>query len=264
MKSWEVISDGSTPKFMRRRALAISVTSAFLCASAGAYAANERVLTFTLEGDLLDAAEVVLSDKGMKITSRLGSMFWFADKPKECFLANPENQTYFKQTTEEYVKDLREDYRPLKYDRLERKPKTLADGTKAEMVTAFLTIEKGKDVKVAEVTCLKNSGATPAVNQMWCTIMGLPQKDFSLPIGSFQNARKVWRLNEAFRGGKDRWLNVALVKKVAKKSVEDRVLKIPTNYKQAKDMASLYLSADGSLKENDLADFFISTPKKKK
>lgn len=242
-------------------AMTIAATAILTCIRADA--ASERVLTFTIDGDLLDAAEVVLSNKGIKITNRLGNMFWFANKPAECFLANPENQTYFKQTTEEYVKDLREDYRPLKYDRLERKPKTLSDGTKAEMVTAYLTIEKGKEVKVAEVTCLKNSGVAPAVNQMWCTIMGLPQKDFSLPIGCFQNARKVWRMKEAFQGGKDRWLNVALPKKVAKKPVEERILKIPTNYKQAKDMASLYLSADGSLKENDLADFFISTPKKK-
>jgi hypothetical protein len=93
--------------------------------------------------------------------------------------------------------------------------------------------------------------------------MGLPQKDFALPVGSFQNARKVWQLNEAFRGGKDRWINVVLVKKVTRKSVEERVLKVPTNYRAAKDMASLYLSSDGTLKENDLADFFISTPKKR-
>lgn len=248
---------------MKRLAIAISTSAALLFFSASAHAASEKVLSFTIDGDLLDSAEVVLSSKGLKITNRLGNVFWYAQKPAECFLANPENQTYFRKNAAEYVQDLREDYRPLKYDRLARKPKTLADGTKAEMVTAFLTIEKGKEVKVAEVTCLKNSGVTPAVNQMWCTIMGLPQKDFALPVGSFQNARKVWQLNEAFRGGKDRWINVVLVKKVTRKSVEERVLKVPTNYRAAKDMASLYLSSDGTLKENDLADFFISTPKKR-
>jgi len=249
--------------FMKQMMIAIAVSGAFICSPISARAAVEKVLTFTIDGDLLDTAEVILSSKSVKITNRLGNMYWFADKPGVSYLANPENQTYFQQTAAQYVEDLREDYRPLKYDRLERKPKTLPDGTKVEMVTAFFKPGKGPEVKVAEVTCLKNAGVSPAVNRMWCSIMGLPEKDFSLPIGAFQNARKVWRINEAFRGGRDRWINVALVKKVSRKAVEERLLKIPTNYKAAKDKASLYLSADGNLNENDLADFFISTPKKK-
>jgi hypothetical protein len=89
----------------------------------------------------------------------------------------------------------------------------------------------------------------------------LPEKDFSLPIGSFQNASKVWRPEEAMSGGRKRWIIVALPKRVIKKTVDEKLLKLPSNYKEAKDKASLYLSSDGSLTEKDLEDFFIS-PKK--
>lgn len=113
-------------------------------------------------------------------------------------------------------------------------------------------------MKVAEVTCLKNTGLPPAVNRMWCTILGLPEKDFSLPIGSFQNASKVWRPEEALNGGRKGWIVVALPKRVARKTMDERLLELPSNYRKAKDKASLYLSSDGNLSEKDLEDFFIS------
>ncbi len=225
------------------------------------WAATEKVLCLTVDGDLLDTAEVFLSNKGLKIRNRLGMVFWFPEKPSTIYLANSENHTYFAQPAKDYLKDLREDYPPLRYSRLERKPNLLHDGTKAEMVTAFLSGPKGQEMKVAEVTCLKNTGVPPTVNRMWCSFFGVTEKDFSTPIGAFQNASKIWRPEEALNGGRRRWLNVALPKRVMKKNVEERMLKLPSNYKEAKDKASLYLSSDGSLNEKDLEDFFIS-PKK--
>ena len=75
--------------------------------------------------------------------------------------------------------------------------KVLPDGTHAEIVTAFLSGPKEQEMKVAEVTCLKNTERPPAVNRMWCIFLGLPEKDFSIPIGSFQNASKIRRPEEA-------------------------------------------------------------------
>lgn len=246
---------------MKQVLLALATTAALLFSHHAADAASQKVLCLTIDGDLLDAAEVLLANNGLKIRNRLGTVYWFSEKGSVVYLANPENKTYLAQPAAEYLKDLREDYRPLKYTRLERKPKTLPDGTKAEKVTAFLKGPAGKEMIVAEVTCLKNSGLTPAVNRMWCTFMGLPEKDFSLPIGAFQNASKVWQPHEAFTGGRKRWLVVALPRKVEKKIVDEKLLNLPLNYKAAKDKASLYLSSDGNLSERDLEDFFISPRK---
>lgn len=241
--------------------ITLGVIAALALSSNAAIASSEKVLCLTIDGDLLDTAEILLSNKGLKIRNRLGIVCWFPEKPSIIYMANPENQTYFVLPAKDYLKDLREDYRELKYTRLERKAKVLPDGTKTEMVTAFLSGPKGQEMKVAEVTCLKNTGLPPAVNRMWCTFLGLPEKDFSLPIGSFQNASKVWRPEEAFSGGRKRWIVVALPKRVTKKTMDEKLLKLPSNYKEAKDKASLYLSSDGSLNEKDLEDFFIS-PKK--
>lgn len=228
-------------------------------------AASEKVLSLTIEGDLLDSAEVLLSRRGLRIRNHLGMSCWFPEKPSIVYLLNPENQTYFAQPASEYIDDLREDYRPLKYTRLSRRPKTLPDGTKAEMVTAFNIGPDKKEVIVAEVTCLKNTNLPPAVHHMWCAYMGLPEKDFALPVGAFQNVVKIRHVREAFNGGgKKRWRCVALPRKVTTKTMDDKLLKLPTNYKEAKDKASLYLSTDGNLQEKDLEDFFISTPRKKK
>jgi hypothetical protein len=46
--------------------------------------------------------------------------------------------------------------------------------------------------------------------------------------------------------------------------VDDKLLRLPSNYRQARDKASLYLSTDGNLQEKDLEDFFISSPLKKR
>jgi len=233
--------------------------------SAAAHAATEKVLSLTLEGDLLDAAEVLLSKKGLRVRSRIGMSYWFPEKPSVVYLLNPENQTYFAQPVSEYIEDLREDYRPLKYTRLSRRPKSLPDGTKTEIVTAFNTGEDKKEVIVAEITCLKNTNLPPAVHRMWCAYMGLPEKDFALPIGAFQNVRRIRHVREAFNGGGKRsWLCLALPKKVTTKMVDDKLLKLPSNYRQARDKASLYLSTDGNLQEKDLEDFFISSPQKKR
>lgn len=257
---------------MKQLVSAFTIAAAFVCpilsgntghSGGAADAASEKVLSLTLEGDLLDASEVLLSKKGLRVRNRIGMSFWFPEKPSLVYLLNPENQTYFAQPASEYIEDLREDYRPLKYTRLSRRPKTLADGTKAEMVTAYFTGDDKKEVIVAEVTCLKNTNLPPAVHQMWCTYMGLPAKDFNLPIGAFQNVRRIRHVREAFNGsGRKSWRCLALPKAVATKTMDDKLLKLPSNYRQAKDKASLYLSTDGNLQEKDLEDFFISTPKK--
>lgn len=246
---------------MKHLFTALVAIAALWLSQTAAVAASEKVLCLTVDGDLLDAAEVLLGKKGLRIRNRLGAVYWFSEKVSTVYLANPENKTYLAQSAADYVKDLREDYRPLKYTRLDRKPKTLPDGTKAEMVTAFLKGPDGKEMIVAEVTCLKNTGVPPAVNRMWCTVLGLPEKDFSTPIGAFQNASKVWHPSEAFTGGRKRWLVVALPKKVEKRTVDEKLLGLPQNYRAAKDKASLYLSTDGSLQQKDLEDFFMS-PKK--
>lgn len=230
-----------------------------------ATAASEKVLSLTLDGDLLGASEVLLGSKGMKIRNHLGMAFWFPDKPSSIFLLNPENQTYFAQPASEYVDDLRKDFSPLKYTRLKRQPKTLADGTKAEMVTVFNTGTDGKESIVAEITCLKNKSLPPGVHRIWCSIMGLPEEEFGLPIGAFQNVRRFRHAREAFNGGgRQRWKCAAIPKKVMTKTVDDKLLKLPSNYRQARDKASLFLSTDGNLQQKDLEDFFISTPRKKK
>lgn len=248
-------------KFMKHTiTMVISIATLALSCNA-TYAATEKVLCVTVDGDLLDTAEILLTNKGLRVRNRLGFVYWFTDKPTIIFTANSENHTYFAQPAADYLKDLREDYPPIKYTRLERKPKTLTDGTKAEMVTAFRSGPKGQEMKVAEVTCLKNAGVPPTVNRMWCSFLGLPEKDFSLPIGAFQNASKVWRPEEAFSGGRRRWIVVTLPKKVERKNMDEKLLKLPSNYKEAKDKASLYLSSDGNLNQKDLEDFFIS-PKK--
>lgn len=254
---------------MKHLAVALGTIACLVCPclfpNGAAQAATERVLSLTIDGDLLDAAEVLLSSKGMKIRNHLGMACWYANNPSTIYLLNPENQTYFAQPASEYVRDLRKDYRPLKYTRLKRHPKTLPDGTKAEMVTAFYTGPDGKETIIAEITCLKNTGLPPAVHRMWCSFMGVPEKDFALPIGAFQNVVRIRHMREAFNGGgRQRWLCVALPKKVTSKTVDENLLKLPSNYKQAKDKASLYLSTDGNLQEKDLEDFFISTPRSKK
>lgn len=248
-------------QFMKPTVTTLTVIATLALSSNGSYAASEKVLCLTIDGDLLDTAEILLCNKGLKVRNRLGLVCWSPEKPSIVYMANSENHTYFAQPAGDYLKDLREDYPPLKYTRLERKPKTLPDGTKAEMVTAFWSSPKGQEMKVAEITCLKNTGIPPAVNRMWCAFLGVPEKDFSLPIGAFQNASKVWRPEEAYRGGRKRWIVVALPKKVVRKTMDEKLLKLPSNYREAKDKASLYLSSDGNLNQKDLEDFFIS-PKK--
>lgn len=246
---------------MKHTLIALAVAGTLWLPRCAAGATSEKVLCLTLEGDLLDKAEVLLARTGFRIRNRLGTIYWFSEKGSVVYLANPENKTYFAQPAEEYLKELREDLHPMKYTRLDRKPKTFPDGTKAEIVTAFLKSPGGNEMIVAEITCLKNSGLSPAVNRMWCALMGLPEKDFSLPIGTFQNRSNDRRQREPFAGGKKRWKIVAWPRKVERKNVDEKLLKLPLNYKVAKDKASLYLSSDGNLSEKDLEDFFIS-PKK--
>lgn len=259
---------------MKRLVIALFTCASLLCpillsnsnlSTGAANATNEKVLALTIDGDLFDAAEVLLSSRGVRVRNHLGMSCWFPEKPSTIYLLNPENQTYFAQPASEYINELRREYRPLKYTRLSRKPKTLPDGTKAEMVTVFNSGPDKKEEIVAEVTCLRNTNLPPAVHRIWCAYMGLPEKDFALPIGSFQNVTKIRHMREAFSGGgRKRWLCVALPKRVTTKTMDDKLLKLPTNYKEAKDKASLYLSTDGNLQEKDLEDFFMSAPRKKK
>ena len=176
---------------MKLRTLAALISAVFFCpvapgmtelSSGAAQAASEKVLSLTLDGDLWGPAEVVLSKKGVRIRSRIGMSFWFPEKPAVVYLLNPENQTYYAQPTAEFLEDLREDYRPLKYTRLSRRANQLADGTKSEIITAYHSAPNKNEEIVAEITSLKNTELPPAVHRMWCTYMGVPEKGFGLPI----------------------------------------------------------------------------------
>lgn len=258
---------------MKQRVLAAIISTALFCpvapgmsdlSSGAAQAASEKILSLTLDGDLWGPAEVVLSKRGVRVRSRIGMSFWFPEKPAVVYLLNPENQTYYAQPTAEFLEDMHEDYRPLKYSRLSRRAKTLSDGTKSEIITAFYSAPNKKEEIVAEITSLKNTDLPPAVHRMWCTYLGVPEKGFGLPIGEFQSVRRIRHFREAVNGGgRQRWLCIALPKKVITKTMDEKLLKLPTNYRQAKDKASLYLSTDGNLQEKDLEDFFISTPSKR-
>lgn len=249
---------------MKHPLISLSFIMASIFFANAANAASEKVLCVNIDGDLFDNAEVLLSNKGIKVRNRLGISLWSVSKPDYIYMANPENKTVLKLSADEYIKDTREDYQKLEYTRLERKAKTLPGGMKGELVTAYLRVPSDKEeVKVAEITCLKNSGLPTAVNRMWCRYMGVPDRDFSLPVGAFQMVFRSRTTKEALSGGRKRWVVVALPKKIERKNLDEQLLQIPKDFKIARDKASLYLSSDGTLNEGDLADFFISTPKKK-
>ena len=247
---------------MKLLLITLGAIAALTCTVGNASAANKKVICLNLVGDLFDKAEVLLSDRGLKIKNRLGCIYWSQEKPDFFYLVNPENKTYYEESAKEYVHHLRQDSTALKYTRIERQPKALLEGMKADLVTAFLSNKKGQEVKVAEIKCLKNTGLPASVNHIWCTLIGLPEKDFSLPVDVFQSVRN-WNSQDAFKSGRQKWVQVLSVRNVGRKTVAETLLTVPANYKAAKDKASLYLSTDGDLKEKDLEDFFRSTPKKK-
>lgn len=202
-------------------------------------------------------------NNAIHIQSRMGGSIWKEQSPKSVVLYNNENKVFFVQPLEAYLVDLNQDFLPIPVDEWETPTATVFDGRPAKLYKGFAKLGKLGRQHVADVTCIDNTYLSPTAHQIWCRFLGLNRSDIGIPVSLMQKRAPVLSCDtKVIKLGPPRWCRALTTNKARDIPVDKSGFSMQTSWKQAKDKAGLLFSKDGSLRANEIDDFFRSDKSK--
>ncbi len=212
--------------------------------------ATEEPMAILLAGksDQYGAVQFKICNRAINIVDNLGMALWLPAQPNLSMTLNGENHTYLVNQLEDgrlgEMEGGRRHFRPVCKAELLDKPILL--GQHCLHYRGYRKSHFDESLQPAvDFWCLEKNTFAPAVNRAWCSLFLLPA-DYGFPIQVMSCP------------GARRWAHTFSVAKFERVPVKMLVLKLPPQYKEAKDKGALFFGKDGVLKSSDLDDLFRS------
>lgn len=224
---------------------------------------HDKMLYIEGTSDLFANFKGRATENAIHIQSRMGGSIWKEQSANSVTLYNNENKVYFVQTVKAYLLDLNQDFLPISIDEWETPTQTVFEGRPAKVYKGFAKLGKLGRQHVADVTCIDNTYLSPSAHRIWCRFLGLNRFDIGIPVSLMQKRAPLLSCDtKVMKLGSPRWCRALTTNKIKEVPIDKNGFSVKANWKQAKDKAGLLFSKDGSLRANEIDDFFRSDQSK--
>jgi len=224
---------------------------------------RDRMMLMEGTSDLFATFRIRTTHDSIQIESRMGGSIWNEERANVVTIYNNENKVYFLEKIESYLLNVNQDFLPIPIEELEAPTKTTFQGRPAKFYKGFAKVGKLGRQHVADITCIESNCLSPAAHRIWCRFLGVNVYDIGIPVLLKQKrAQIIGGDKKLLKLGQPVWCRALMTNTIKELPLDKGYFAVKSNWKQAKDRAALLFSKDGSLRANDLDDFFRSDASK--
>jgi len=219
---------------------------------------DKKMLILSAAGPRFGPVEVSFAAHNFSIKNNLGNSIWSDKNPDFLNVCNLENASYMKQTVRQYASDRGNHHGRFGAKTVEVKDIKLADGHMGKQTTSTIDSRSRRRSGEQKTLSVNNVKLPPAMIAAWNLIMNAPdEKDLVVGLASSKGRHE--EDESPSRGGLRQQVEFRSLKLVPLQ--QDRFT-IPRNFKETKDVGTLYFSPNGQeLKKTDIDDLFRTSPK---